>query len=215
MLNCQRIQSETPRSNSWWWQLCLMTVQVLWLPTRNPAVASPLLPHWRFFVLLENELDYNLEEFFCLSQVSSTATIATAFFQALKKKAFDCISFLTTCWIAVQMITLSKIGWKHWHEPLATVDTNCSSPCRSKQPQKVWLTWTLSRQAWREYKTAPLEPTGGIKMKLNSWSLISRLRQRRRLKSKWTWQKPLQSPKSRMSLDNGRLGLSICSWHMV
>jgi len=39
-----------------------------------------------FFVLLENELDYNLEEFFCLSQVSSTATIATAFFQALKKK---------------------------------------------------------------------------------------------------------------------------------
>lgn len=63
-----------------------------------------------FFVLLQNELDYNLEMFFCLSQVSSTAMIATAFFQALKKKAFDCISFLTTCWIAVQMITLSKIG---------------------------------------------------------------------------------------------------------
>ena len=39
-----------------------------------------------FFVLLQNELDYNLEMFFCLSQVSSTATIATAFFQALKKK---------------------------------------------------------------------------------------------------------------------------------
>ena len=129
-----------------------------------------------FYVLLQNELDYNLEKFFRLSQVSSTATIATAFFQALRKKAFDCISFLTTCWIAVQIITLSKIDWKHWHEPLATVDTNCSSPCRGKQPQKVWLTWTVARHEWREYKTALLELTGGTKMRLNSWSRISRLK---------------------------------------
>ena len=39
-----------------------------------------------FFVLLQNELDINLERFFRLSQVSSTADIATAFFQALEEK---------------------------------------------------------------------------------------------------------------------------------